>query len=124
MISFIEELHAWLAAQLPESALSVHQLPPDPPEAIALIPTGGLAVDRYLGVQQPTVQVLVRHPDGAAAYQIAEAVGRLLTNRSSIALGVHYVSFVQAMTYPLAVGTDANGSFLVSCNYLFRMRLA
>ena len=103
----------------------IGMLPEKQDNALKLEQTGGLEPDRYLPIEQPTVQVMVRntsYPDGLdKAKAVYDALHRKGDDTVLASGGVDMMTCF-AIQEPFHLGLDENNRHLFVVNFVFKLR--
>ena len=103
----------------------IGMLPEKQDNGVKLEQTGGVSPDKYLPIEQPTVQVMVRnssYPDGLdKAKAIYEALHRKGDDLTLEAGGVDVMTCF-AIQEPFHLGMDENSRHLFVVNFVFKIR--
>lgn len=105
--------------------LFIGVMTPEPDNQVMIIGTGGVEPNRYLPIEQPTVQVTVRNTDSNEAEAKAWAIYDLLHQKYDdlvLTAGGVDVMKVDAMQLPTPIGQDNESRHIYTVNFVFMVR--
>lgn len=118
----INDLSQYLASHIPETFYPLSFSASSPDECSVVSFTGGNPVS--LGLSRVFVQIITRAKHPATAEAKALQIKDFLNNKTNFDVGNSRVVFVSAQNpMPLYLGTDENGRYKYSLNYLFLMEV-
>jgi len=129
MARLVDNLATYLVSQgicgAKGTGIFIGDLPEKQNNAVKIEQTGGVEPDKYLKVEQPTVQVMVRntsYPNGLD--KIKEIYDALHQQGDDLVLeaGGVDVMTVFALQEPTHIGKDANNRHLFVVNFVFKLR--
>lgn len=95
-------------------------MPPEPIQAIAIMPLPGEEPDPVMPHDSPSIQIIVRGTsDTRTGYTRARALYSELHGLSHVELpnGIHLIRCDAMQSDPIPIGTDDNGHFEYSLNF-------